>query len=321
MLRRIASGIVWALDWYLRAEWAIKAMVAAGLGLSVFTAIGTFLVTVKRGSDPLLAIFIALLALMVVGSLTLIALEVRRQWPSQKDKHLSIAGDNNAVNLGRDQTTVHVFGPTYLGSSGTTVNAALYEAQLKELRDLDNFIGKKDEHNLRELFDFNRTVRFNVLLAKHQLAPSRVPQPLLDEMSEVFKGGNGQLERRFVRMKEVEGTIEFEAIPGTIGLMNTTKRYAEALNSLKEFETSAIMPSDVKSKITLFRTAVEDNISLMFGVLNGRLSSNKNNLLEAEDPMSKRAYAINNAYWEKFDNLRPRADVIAAAVRQHLNVT
>jgi len=51
---------------------------------------------------------------------------------------------------------------------------SLFDAQLKEIQTIDEFIGRKNEIELRDTFDFPDMLRFNILLARKDLSPDLV---------------------------------------------------------------------------------------------------------------------------------------------------
>ncbi|HEY5237165.1 MAG TPA: hypothetical protein VIJ62_02195 [Rhizomicrobium sp.] len=79
MFRKTIEFIKWSFDWYARLELLGKIICAVGFGASAMTAIAAFLATVHRGIDPLIAIFLGLLALLLCALLTLIVIQIQRK--------------------------------------------------------------------------------------------------------------------------------------------------------------------------------------------------------------------------------------------------
>lgn len=197
----------------------------------------------------------------------------------------------------------------------------LYAAQLGELREIDAFLGRKDEMGLRETFDFPRMFKFDVRMAQNQLIPGSVSPDKLRAIDVFFAGGKGQIDARFAKVSRTEADgIHYEAIPGRIGLLNLSKTYAASLSKLDEFIASATTPSDVKDALTEFRAAIVDDTTLMFDVINERFSENAQFLQHDDDYGSPLYGAVTNNYAQRFVQLRPKADKVTAAIRRYLKV-
>lgn len=76
MFRQIRQSALWLFDWYCRLETIGKWIVGIGFVGAGVTSGLTFLTTVARGLDPLLGIFFAVLALLLVGMVVLVVMEI-----------------------------------------------------------------------------------------------------------------------------------------------------------------------------------------------------------------------------------------------------
>lgn len=74
-----------------------------------------------------------------------------------------------------------------------SVPPSLFQTQLDQLKEIEAFIGVKDENALRETFDIPNIIRYNILMAKRTFAPQLVDSAMSSEIDAYFKGGNAQI--------------------------------------------------------------------------------------------------------------------------------
>jgi hypothetical protein len=233
---------------------------------------------------------------------------------------LPIVKSNSGMAIG--QQTAQVINNYNSPPLAATTHAALYEVQLAELREIDKFVGIKNEWQLRDTFDFIDMIKFNIRFAKNMLFPNSVPAQQLQELDAFFAGGLGILNYQhgtWARRPD-GGAANFVPFPGKVFALNQSAKQAEAVSRLHQYESSSTVPADVRERLKEFSATVDQNVTLMFEVINERTSKNKNNLLHDDDPSSDRLGVINNAYWAKFTNLEPKARAVNEAIRHHLDV-
>ena len=230
--------------------------------------------------------------------------------------------NKGGIYVGRDntgsQTVIH--GPVNI-THAPQEYSPLYEAQLEELREIDNFIGKKDETELRTTFDFPDMLKFNIRFAKAKLISGSVSNAQLAEMDAFFAGGRANINTKYAKLTPQEHTAFYEPIPGKFGLLNISHTHVKNFTRLTELEASSMLPTDVKTVLHTFTEAIIKNVDLMFEVINERFSANQNNLLQTDEYGSPRYGAVTTEYARKFNSLRPKAEMVSLAIRKHLGVT
>jgi hypothetical protein len=225
------------------------------------------------------------------------------------------------VYVGRDNSGVQTIYNGPVLTIHPAENSALAEAQFAELRDIENFIGKKDERALRTVFDLPDMLNFNIRFAKNQIDASKTSQSECDEMNAFFMDGNAKISANYGKLSRPHGgAVLYEKIPGEIAMINVSKKHMDAFKKLQEMASSSLLPSDVITALQSLAKTIEDNCELMFEVFNERYSVNHNNLFKDDDPESTRHGAISSPYWEKFSPLKPKTEAISAAIKKHLGV-
>jgi hypothetical protein len=130
-------------------------------------------------------------------------------------------------------------------ASGEKLSEALLNSQIPEVREIQKFIGSKDEMELRDLFDFSRMLKFNVRLAKRSISSQNTLTPKeSSEIDNVFQDGQALLNRDFCRVTTTQGGgFHVDWVPGKIGVVNMTKQYLDNEQTLAGFELSPLLPS------------------------------------------------------------------------------
>jgi len=200
------------------------------------------------------------------------------------------------------------------------IPASLYAAQLAELREIDAFIGNKDEMELRQTFDLPNMIRFNTLMAKGRLFVWGLTPEEGKKVDEFFAGGKAQIDIRYAKVTSVNNAAQYEPIPGKFGLMNLSKKYADNLKRLNEYVASATIPDDVKKALTDFRDTIVADTSLIFDVINGCFQENSAQVIQNDTYGAQFYGSVTGAYAGRFLALRPKADVVSAAIRKYLGV-
>ncbi len=110
-----------------------------------------------------------------------------------------------------------------------TDEKVLFDAQFKELTALEDFIGAKDESELRELFGFPDAVKFNVMIAKRNFLPNGVTRRQSEAIDNFLATGT-QAKINTESMtwwKSKGGGISAQMKPGEIGEVYLPKQYGD----------------------------------------------------------------------------------------------
>lgn len=185
-----------------------------------------------------------------------------------------------------------------------------------ELREVNEFICKKDENELRDEFDFPQMLKYNIEFAKRNLVPTLVSAEDSAAIDFFFLNGQARIDTRFAHVTVVNNRANVDWIPGRIGVINTSKKYVDSRKTLSRLISSAALPEQVTGALKLVDDAIEKNSATMIESLNESLAADPRNILENNVFGTERYASASGLYWTKFIPLRPRADVVTAAVRK-----
>jgi hypothetical protein len=193
----------------------------------------------------------------------------------------------------------------------------LLEAQLTELREVEDFVARKSEGELRDTFALVETLNWNVRMIRVRMTGN--PDPSVDQF---FEGGQSRLNTSRVNMKKRvdDGAMSFELIPGRVGVLNVPVKYVESRRTLARFASSPRLPSDVIAGLKRLDDAIEENSLAMMDVLDEAVQADRNRILNYGKGGAPQYAWINNTYWHRFRNLKPLADDIGGAIRKYLRV-
>lgn len=204
-------------------------------------------------------------------------------------------------------------------STNSTPSEVLFNTQFKELQQLDDFIGRKDERALRETFDFPNMIRYNIRLTRQAAAPELVSPAEVYAINSYFEGGQARVDSRFMKVHNENYHYSADPIPGKFGITNTSAKYVQSRAQLANFIASPELPADVIEALKNFDAAVERDTVLMVESINASYSEDPLYILRCDDISSKKYYGVaQNRYFAKFVPLKPLADKVNNAIRESL---
>jgi hypothetical protein len=191
-------------------------------------------------------------------------------------------------------------------------------SQSHELKELDDFIGGKEESELWELFDLNGITRFNIRRAKATIHPDALTQGEAAEINNFFKDGQAMLNSNYCQVIRTAGGFRTEPIVGKFGILNLSKKYVAGRQRLAKFRSSPRMPVSIQKAIERFDQAIVENAEVLLDVINENLAENPGNILHEEDGSSSLFGATCGAFLKKCIRLKPKQEEIMSAIRLHL---
>ena len=192
------------------------------------------------------------------------------------------------------------------------------ELQVKELREVDEFIARKDEWGLREMFDFPDIFEYNAKLVRKQIYPSTISSSESAQIDAFFQGGNAVVDIKHVDMR-IQGHSIFATIhPGKIALINTSAKYERSRSLLLHYIASPELPQSVVDALKEFNVVIQVNTNLITDSLNDSWALDRDSVLSNDDSASKWFGSASGAYWRRFTNLKPAAEKVNHAIRDAL---
>jgi hypothetical protein len=140
---------------------------------------------------------------------------------------------------------------------------AVFRAQVKELGGLEDFIGRKDEMELRDLFDFPNLLKFNIESIKRDIDPAKVTASESAAIKAFFESGQGVIDIRFIRtyIPPNGGAKSIFGNPGSVSGINLSKKYLDRKRKLFRFESSADLPLAVRDAAIDFDRTLDQEVN------------------------------------------------------------
>jgi hypothetical protein len=201
---------------------------------------------------------------------------------------------------------------------GKKIPDAVLAARLQEIKQLETFIGGKDEGQLWELFDLQNVARFNIMRAKeclNALSPDEAAQ-----CNAFFKEGKAHLDLTYgASISRSAGGIIYHDNPKRLNILNTSGKFVSSTETLRRFETSTLLPAKIKDAVMELRGAVNDNISILHQVINKEIEKNPDHIIHESDGDSPYFGGCSGAFLDKRVWLEPKQKAIISAIEEYLN--
>lgn len=197
---------------------------------------------------------------------------------------------------------------------------ALFQAQLSELEQLENFIGTKNEMELREVFGFRKLLSVTLQIWRSGFAPDKYTPEEMKAIDTYIKSNVSEADTRFGVVSRKGNVPNFAVNKGAVAIITLPKEYVDGRAILVRFESSIKLPATVRSALLELDQTITNNTSLLFDVMNEKVSQNPDNLIFDGDPHSRFFSAISNAYWDRFTPLQPKTQKIIESTRIYLKV-
>ena len=97
-----------------------------------------------------------------------------------------------------------------------------------------------------------------------------------------------------------------------------SRQYVYSRSLLRYFETSATIPAPVRKSLQRFGKTLDQDMVLMFDVLNDNYAQNPNILYLNFDRSTDHFDTIHNDYFGRITPLKPAADKVVASIREYL---
>jgi hypothetical protein len=279
------------------------------------------------GFDPSSSLKIQIVATFV-GCLAIVSTFFLFRWVDRR----ALALETKAKS---DSNTVHsLSGAMTVGNTGTIRDINLIDNSIHqhtiespkgstdhELEEINDFICKKDEIELRTTFDFPDVLKYNIKFVRRNLAPALVSQEESVEIDAFFLNGNSMFDVKYANVTTPNNRVQIDWIPGKIGIINLSAKYVENKKALTKLFSSSRLPADVVAALKGFNEAVDRDSTLMIESLNQSLASDPRNILENDVYGSNWYGSAAGFYWKQFISLRAKADLVSVATRNAMDKT
>lgn len=201
-----------------------------------------------------------------------------------------------------------------------TAPLPLVTLQIQQLHELDEFVGKKDEMELRTTFDFPSILNVNFAIYRKDRAPNLVKAEEQNAIDYTTRNGQARIDLRRVRANSEGGGVRIEFIDGEIPGVWITPKCLESQSMLRKFATSAELPAYVRDAVIEFTEIIDKNLDLLTESMNESSHDSPSNILFDNDGTSRYFGMASARYWRAFQSLRPYAEKISASIRKYFDV-
>jgi hypothetical protein len=208
----------------------------------------------------------------------------------------------------------------------TALNERILDPQVGEIRRVIDFLGGKNEMELREQFDFPDVFRLNVATYGNMQAAcrdqSRQDSAECDIESYLPNGGDILVDARLAESAKdiINGVSQFRTSLTTIWGTVRTQKARQAISDASRFEKSALLPREILDAIKTFNLAVQANHNAMISFLNDALHESQQNFIDARSLNSAAYFSMINRYNKVFVPLEPKATTIIDVIRHYLGL-
>jgi hypothetical protein len=217
---------------------------------------------------------------------------------------------------------VHLRGHDYFATrwndkSLWAVHPLAFDAQFAEMKELEEFLGGKDEMGFRETFDIPNMLTRNIDILKIKIGFIRAGRwtdfnygPYLEGHRDmVFWAKEG-------KYSTGPSGVHIDAEPHDVLILVTTTKYQDAKRTLVKFVNSALLPDALKKEVIALNANIDKNIELMIKILDEKMHQNENYVLKNLDMNSPYYGFIVSEYAVRISPLKPMADRVLAVIAE-----
>jgi hypothetical protein len=198
------------------------------------------------------------------------------------------------------------------------VNSKVSDAQFLELQELISLIGGKDEDALRTTFDFDVMIDRNIDIIVQMIGFIRAGR-FHDFHLFSYSEGQVLIATNLGRWTTGPSGVPIAVPdPHDVYAIILPKKYTAAIATLVRVENSALVPESIVGPLKDFHETVDQDAQLLIEVLNSKLKEDEENFLQYKAGSSRYFGGIRQVYVSKFKNLKPKADIVNAAVKLYL---
>ncbi len=186
------------------------------------------------------------------------------------------------------------------------------------LREVELFFGGLDESSLRDLFAFPTMLQTNIRMVTDSIIAYRKTGKREFDVRPYSDGGQMLLDSTLAgagRVQRRGGGFTYDVDPNELGLIILPRKYVESKNILTSLENSSRLPLSVISELKEFDTAITENANLLLHVLHDCLLDSPDYYLRRLDVRSPYYGVIDGLYFDRFIQLKPKADKIRDSIR------
>jgi hypothetical protein len=184
--------------------------------------------------------------------------------------------------------------------------------ELEKLKEIDEFIGDKQEYELRSIFDLDNMFYNNLGMARDALLHYEGPPT---KYSSFFDGGQSFLDLRYMKREpDSEGKINYKCMAPAMCSINQSKKYVENFNKLEAYGHSVFVPESVRATVLAFADVVNKDKEYMSDIINYVAAADRESIMDFDNVKSPRLGGAVSTYSMRTQNLRGAADRVTSSI-------
>jgi len=244
-----------------------------------------------------------LICAAIIGAIVSVGLVVALEWVKAKQEAIDIPKEE--IKTGKQEPHPLVF-----------------QAQFAEMKRLEEFLGNKDENNLRLLFDFQYMLGRNINILSLKIGFIRSGR-WEDFQYAPYQEGNKDM---VMWLKDKDhysvgpSGVHLKAEPHDVLFLVTSSKYQQSKKTLVEFVNSALLPETVKKEVVAFDKNINENVELLIRIFDERMHQDENYFIQYMKMNSPFYGVIVSDFARRIDPLKPAADRVLSAIAAHWKI-
>ena len=196
----------------------------------------------------------------------------------------------------------------------TETDRLVSQAQFAKVTQLEEFLGSKDENDLRQTFDLQNIFQKNIstqIIRIGFIKSGKEKEFLYNNYSDngifIFWAKEGHFTTG-------PSGVHVDAGPKDVLFLVTTAKFQAAQKKLIEFMNSALIPDSIKKEVVAFNKTINDDTELMMRVLDERMHEDENYFLRHMEMGTPYYGVIVSEYARRVIHLKPPADRVLSAI-------
>ena len=196
------------------------------------------------------------------------------------------------------------------------------QAQFSEMKQVADFLGRKNETDLRSEFDLESMLIRNINILRIKIGFIRSGKWEEFNYGPYLEGGpkNMIYRARTGQYSVGPSGVHIDAGPHDVVLLVETAKHQDAAAKMDGFINSPLLPEDVKIALKNFSHVMGEDVELMIDILDEKMHESEEFFLQVDAIDSPYHHVIQNEYAVRFKAIKPSSDRVLNAIATHWHI-